>query len=358
MISIALIIADRRACSAIIDRGCMALLTVFPLRFKITATLTGPAEYEAPVHSYDTDGTECQVTPKTITCDVPAIDTVAFGREYQFTARSTGPGAISHRVIATSDIPDPNPANNSLIEENRAVALASLALTPATIPGGKISTARVTLTDIAPASNDASVRMTSSRPDIAPVPAVFVVPYPNAHREFHITPAVVAEPTSVEITATYGQVTLKQTLTVVPPTITIPAGASSQTFTVTTTTMTSNVSGTVTTSYAGVSKALAFTVRPIRVKSLTLSPNPVTGGSPSTASVALECPAPQGGTIVTLSSTNRMVAEPAVTTISIPAGATTGSFTVRTSQVSASTNVTIYATAYGVRKGASLTVRP
>ena len=46
--------------------------------------------------------------------------------------RATGPGSISHRVIATSDIPDPNPANDSLIEENTAVALANLALTPAT----------------------------------------------------------------------------------------------------------------------------------------------------------------------------------------------------------------------------------
>ncbi len=310
-------------------------------------------------------------------------------------------------MIATSDIPDPNSANNSLIEENRAVALANLALTPATIPGGKVSAARVTLTDIAPCSNGARVRMTSSRPDIAPVPPIFVVPSPNTHREFNIRPAVVAQPTPVVITATYGQVTLKQTLTVVPPaltqlyltpttvsggcgtsagkvvlsgsapaggavvsltntnraaiappTITIPAGASSQTFTITTKTVTTNVSGTVTTSYAGASKALAFTVRPIRVKSLTLSPNPVTGGSTSTGSVALECPAPPGGTTVTLSSTNGAVAVPAVTTISIPAGATARSFTVRTSRVSASTNVTIYATAYGVRKGASLTVRP
>jgi probable HAF family extracellular repeat protein len=380
-------------------------LTVYGVR--ITATLTGPAEYEGPVRGYDTDGTECQVTPKTITCDVPPIDTVAFGREYQFTVRATAPGAISHRVIASSDVPDPNSANDSLIEENWAVALASLALTPSTIPGGKVSAARVTLTGMAPWSNDASVRMTSSRPDIAPVPAIFVVPQPNTHREFNIKPAVVSAPTPVEITATYGQVTLKQTLTVVPPAltqlyltpttviggcgtsagkvvltgsapaggavvsltntnsaatapqaITIPGGASSQTFTVTTKTVTTNVGGTVTVSYAGVSKALPFTVRPIRVKSLTLTPNPVAGGSTSTGSLVLECPAPPGGTTVALSSSNGAVAVPAVTTIAIPAGATTGSFTIRASRVSASSNVTIYATAYGVRKGTTLTVRP
>ncbi len=49
-------------------------LTVYGVR--ITATLIGPAEYEAPVDSYGTTYvTECQVTPKTITCDVPSIDT-------------------------------------------------------------------------------------------------------------------------------------------------------------------------------------------------------------------------------------------------------------------------------------------
>ena len=116
---------------------------------KITATLTGPAEYEA-VRMFDggfSDGSECQVAAKTITCDVPPLDTTGFGMEFWFTVRTTGPGSISHSVTATSEIPDPNPANNSLREDNRAVALANLELTPPTIAGGKASSARITLTD-------------------------------------------------------------------------------------------------------------------------------------------------------------------------------------------------------------------
>ena len=144
----------------------------------------------------------------------------------------------------------------------------------------------------------------------------------------------------------------------VPATVTVPAGAQSQTFTVTTSSVTANQAGAVTASYGGVSQALTLTVRPIRVQTLTLTPNPATGGTNVAASVVLECAAPAGGTVLTLSSGNSAVASPTVSSITISAGAKTGSFTVRTSRVTANTSVNIYATAYGTRKGTALTVRP
>ena len=376
----------------------------------ITATLTGPAEYQA-VRIYDGDlreGSECQIAPKTITCDVPPIDTIGFGTEFWFTVRTTGPGNISHDVTAASEIPDPNPANNSITEQNYAVALVNLELTPPTVAGGKASSARVTLTGIPP-QGDAVVRLASSRPDIAPVPATLIVPHHNnsPYRAFNIIPAVVSEPTPVEISATYGLVTVTKILTVVPPVltqlyltpttviggcgtsagkivlsgsapsggavvsltnsnsaatapsaVTVPAGASSQTFTITTGTVTTNVSGTVSASYGGVSQSLSLTVRPIRVKTVTLSPNPATGGATVAGTLTLECAAPASGVVVTLSSNNGTVAAPTASTVTVPAGASSASFTVRTSRVTTSTNVTIYTTAYGVRKSTALTVRP
>jgi hypothetical protein len=309
----------------------------------------------------------------------------------------------------TSNNSDTNPANDAIVENNYAVALSALALTPSTVAGGKASSARVTLTGIPPASNDATVRLSSSRPDIAPVPATLIVPYHNnsPSREFNIIPKPVSQPTPVMITATYGMVTITKTLTVVPPalaqlyltpttivggcgtsagkivltgaapaggavvaltntnpkatvpaSVVVPAGASSRTFTVPTSYVTANQAGSVTASYGGVSQALGVTVRPIRVGTLTVSPNPVTGGSTASASVVLECAAPAGGVVVNLSSSNAPVAAPTVSSITIPAGATTRSFTVRTSRVTANTSVNVYATAYGVRKSAALTVRP
>jgi hypothetical protein len=107
-----------------------------------------------------------------------------------------------------------------------------------------------------------------------------------------------------------------------------------------------------------VTKSLAVTVRPIRAKTLALSPNPVTGGTTVNATVTLECAAPAGGIVVSLSSGNAAVAAPTATSVTIPAGATTGSFGVRTTRPAAATNVSIYAGVYGVRKSATLTVKP
>ena len=383
-------------------------LTVYGV--KITATLAGPGEYSA-VRIYDgdlRDASECQIAARTVTCDVPPIDTVGFGVEYWFTVRTTGPGNISHNVVATSEIPDPNGANNSIVEANYAVALSNLELTPSTIAGGKASSARVTLTGLPP-QGDAVVRLSSSRQDVAPVPATIIVPFHanSPSRALNIIPAVVSQPTTVEISATYGLVTVTRVLTVVPPAltqlyltpttviggcgtsagkivlsgsapsggalvsltnsnsaatvpsvVTVPAGASSQTFSVTTRNVTTNVAGTVAASYGGVSQALAFTVRPIRVKTVTLSPNPATGGATVAGTLTLECAAPASGVVVTLSSNNGAVAAPTVSTVAIPGGASSASFTVRTSPVTTSTSVTIYTTAYGVRKGTALTVRP
>jgi probable HAF family extracellular repeat protein len=378
-------------------------LTIYGAR--LTDTLTGPAEYVS-IRGYDSTAEECEITPKVLTCDVPPIDTIGLGREYLITVRTTAAGPVSHNAVISWDGSDTNSGNNTAAENNRAVSAASLALTPATLPGGKASSVRVTLTDIAPYSNDASVRMTSSRPDIAPVPSTFVVPYPNPTRAFNIVPQVVSTPTTVEITASYGLVTVRQTLTVVPPalsqlyltpttviggcgtsagkivltgsapaggavvplpntnsmatvpaSVTVPAGSSTQTFMVPTQYVTSNAFGTVTASYGGVSQTLNLIVRPIRVKTLTLSPNPAKGGATVSGTLTLECASPSN-IVVSLTSTRSSVAAPTVTSITIPAGATTGSFSVRTSAVTANETATIYATAYGVRKGTRLTVTP
>ena len=88
----------------------------------------------------------------------------------------------------------------------------------------------------------------------------------------------------------------------------------------------------------------------------TLSPNPAAGGARVSGTITLECPAAPGPVVVNLSSGNQGVARPTTPSITIPAGGRTGSFSVQTSVVSASTNVSIYATVFGVRKAATLTV--
>ena len=383
--------------------GAHSVPPVNVYRARMVHTLTGPATF-VDAQAYDSDS--CDVTPTVVTCRLQTIDTGGIGREVRVRARATGPGPITHHATISSDVPDPNAANNSISEANRAIALSTFALTPATIAGGKIASAEVVLTDQAPAG-DAVVRLTSSRPDIVPVPATFTVPSWTDRRTFHIIPAVVSSPTTVQISATYGLVTLTRTLVVVPtalrqlylnPTtviggcgtsagrilltgsapssgavvmltntnaratvpasVTVPSGADSTTFTVSTAPVTASASGTVTARYGGVSQSLNLTVRPIRAQLLTLSPNSVRGGTTVSGVVTLECPAAPGAVAVSFTSSNPTVAAATVPSITLPAGATTGSFAVRTAAVSSQTSVTIYAWVFGVRKSVTLTVMP
>jgi probable HAF family extracellular repeat protein len=372
---------------------------------QLVHTLTGPAEF---VSAGNQDGNDCQVTPARVTCRLRPIDSAGLGRETSVRVRATGVGAITHIATLTSGVPDPSTANNMISENNRSVALATYALVPDTIAGGKPTVARVTLTGLPPAG-DAVLRVSTNRPDVVSLPATFIVPAFNesAAREFAITPKVVASTTLVDITISYGLVTITRTLTVVPPklvqlyltpttviggcrsssgrillngpapaggalvpltntnakatvpsSVTVPAGATSTTFTVPTAAVTTPASGSVTASFGGVTQTLALGVRPIRAQALTLSPNPVRGGATVTGTIALECPAAPGAIVVTLTSGTAAVAAPIASSVTIPAGATTATFSIRTSATSANTSVSINAWVFGVRKTATLTVTP
>ena len=93
------------------------------------------------------------------------------------------------------------------------------------------------------------------------------------------------------------------------------------------------------------------------LSSLTVSPTKVVGGEQPypTGTVTLVGPAPNGGVIVNLTSSNSHVVVPA--NVTIPAGATSVSFTMTTTPPSSKTrNVTITANYNGVSKTAVLTI--
>lgn len=369
----------------------------------MTHTLTGPAEF---VSWYPDQGDVCEKSaPSVVICRLGVIDGPGIGREHRLEARATGPGEIVHSArLSASSAPELNTGNNVVEEQNWAVALASLVLTPSTIAGGRASAAHVTLTD--PVPGGATVTLRSSRPDIAPVPATFIVPF-SVTRAFNIVPAVVSAPTPVEITATYGLVTARATLLVVPPAIqqlyltpttvvggcgvstgkvlltgsappggavvplsntnpsavvpssvTVPAGAMSRTFTIPTQPRISSVNGNVTASFGGLSQALRLTVRPIRARTVALSPSSARGGATVLGTITLVCPAAPGPVVASLTSSHPSLAAPATPSVTIPAGVTTAAFSIRTSPVPVSTNVSINVWVFGVRKTAVLTLTP
>jgi subtilisin family serine protease len=93
------------------------------------------------------------------------------------------------------------------------------------------------------------------------------------------------------------------------------------------------------------------------LSSLSLNPTSVVGGNSSTGTVTLTAPAPSGGFVVNLSSSNTNVAT-VPSTVTVPAGATSANFTVSTQAVSSATSVTVTASAGGVSRTATLTVNP
>jgi hypothetical protein len=185
----------------------------------------------------------------------------------------------------------------------------SLALHPGAIIGGRITTGVVTLPSPAP-TGGAEVLLTSDHP-AARVPAHVLVPAGQSTVTFPVETTPVPAATPVRVTAGSAGAVWRATLRVEPP-------------------------GTI---------------------YFRVEPGSVTGSLPALGTVALNGPAPVGGAAVILASDNPALAglPPSVT---VPAGALSVRFPIRTAAVTKSTPVNLAATAGGVTKVARLLVTP
>ncbi len=179
-----------------------------------------------------------------------------------------------------------------------APALTSLTLAPATVTGGAGATGSVLLSAPAPAAG-AVVSLSSDR-----------------------------------------------SAALVPSSVGIAAGATSASFAITTTAVSSTVTANLTASYAGVSKSAALTLQPAAptptLATLSLQPRQVVGGRTVSGSVSLAAPAPVGGVVVTLASSNTSLATvPA--SVTIGAGARSAAFVVNTAPTSTTRGLSISA---------------
>src|SRR4029077_15369346 len=106
------------------------------------------------------------------------------------------------------------------------------------------------------------------------------------------------------------------------------AGQISVSFLVSSQTVNTSTTGTVTASIPGGSLMAALTVLPPGLGTLTIVPNGIDGGHPVTGTVTLTGAAPVGAALVTLRSSGPAATVP--TSITIPPGATSGTFTIVT----------------------------
>jgi hypothetical protein len=325
---------------------------------------------------------------------------------------------ISASTFVAVSLNDPNPAvllfeHSPTSTPPPVVSLSSLSLNPTTLTGGNSSTGTVTLSGPAP-SGGAQVALSSSDTSVATVPSSVTVAAGATSATFSVSTSAVTASTTVTISASYAGVTKTASLTVhpaappppmltsltlsptsvtggnsstgtvtlsgpapsggaqvalsssdtsvaaVPSSVTVAAGATSATFTISTGSVSASTMITISASYAGVTKAASLTVNPVpppppTLSSLTLNPSTVVGGvQSSTGKVTLSAPAPAGGATIILSSTSGAASVPS--SVFVPAGATSATFTVNTSIVLISTSATISASYNGTTKTATLTL--
>jgi hypothetical protein len=189
---------------------------------------------------------------------------------------------------------------------------ASITLSPTTtvgLGGSSFATVRVAKANTA----DEILQVTSSNPAVASVNSGVMIPSGTTAGGFNIFTSPVAAQTLVTISVSGGGVTKSATLTVNP--------------------------------------------QPPSLSTLTLSPSSVAGPNASTGTVTLTAAAPGGGASIALSSSRPTVAS-VPSSVTIPAGATSATFNVTTTGVTATTAVTISAAYSGVTRTATLTVTP
>jgi hypothetical protein len=194
------------------------------------------------------------------------------------------------------------------------------------VPDGPLQVNAISLSRAAPASGQevwvdlqlskgapaggATVNLTSSNAQAAPLPASVAVPAGFSFAQFRFVTGQVDTPTTVTMTATIGTVSTTKT----------------------------------------------FTVNPSSLLRLDGMPFRQNGGVTLGAIVMLNGQAPPGGAVVSLSSSSPAAQPPA--SVTVPAGSESVSFTMPTSQVSADMPVTITATWRGASVQGTTTLTP
>ena len=144
----------------------------------------------------------------------------------------------------------------------------------------------------------------------------------------------------------------------IPPTLTIPAGASSASVTVTTTGVTTVSTATLTASYGGTTKRTILSIKPDFPSSVKFSPTSVVGGFNTTGIVTMAGPAPVDVpvTLTVVSGGPAVASMPGAVTVL--AGSSTANFVISTNVAASSSTVKISASANGTSVTGTFTVTP
>jgi hypothetical protein len=272
------------------------------------------------------------------------------------------------------------------------------------IAGGNTTWVQIQLSAAVGASG-ATINLASSNQTAAPLPATVTMPPNLAWTQFQAQVGQVTASTDVTITATLNGASASAVLTVQPPalsslsmspstinggqqtsafvmlngqappggavvslssnsaaamppsTATVPAGSFSAVVPVPTASVTGTTAATITGAWNGVTLQAPLTiVTSLQPASIALSPASVTGTAGSFATITVASTSTVDQFLQVTSSNPSVASTPG--SVTIPAGSTTGGFSIFTSSVTAQTIVTISVAGGGVTKSAQLTLNP
>jgi hypothetical protein len=303
-------------------------------------------------------------------------------------------GTISSDQNATITASYNGNSANASVNLMAPVLVSSLACAPSSLGPNSASTCTVTLTKVAP-TGGASVALSDNTTGLTTPPSVSVVGGATV-ATFSVTTAAISSDQSATVTATYNgssananvslvapvlvssltctpsslgpnasstcTVTLTKaapsgganialsdnnTVLTTPASVSVAAGATSAIFSATTAAIASSQSATVTATYNGSSANanVSLVAAPVTMSSLACTPSSLGPNASSTCTVTLTNPAPKGGASVALSDNNTVLTTP--TSVSVPAGATTATFSATTAAISSSQSATVTATYNG-----------
>lgn len=252
-------------------------------------------------------GATVALSSNSIAATVPSSVTVPEGAtDSAFIVTTSGSTAATAQITATY-----NGINQSASLRIYPVTMEGISVLPEHLVGGASATATIDLFDAAP-DGGATVTLESGNTSIVTVPAQVTILEGDFLETFAVTTATVTVTTTVAIRATYEGVTSTTYLRVTPGVV---------------------------------------------PSALELQPGNLTGGQTSTGTVRLNGPAPAGGTVVTLGTSDPGIATTAPS-VTVPAGENWAQFTIATTAGSSPAAVTISASANGVGQTRLLTVQP
>ena len=263
-----------------------------------TVTLTGPQTSDVLIALSSSDVALATVPPSV---------TVQAGSTTATFAVSTNPVFTAANIFVRASLGDATRSASLLLHARTSVRNV---LVDPSVQGGNRAVGTVYLTR-APGSTEAvEVALASSNPAVASVPPTVTIPADATSTVFTIDTRVVEIPAPISISATY-RTTAVAAITVNPP--------------------------------------------PSLLASLTLNPPSINAGTSSTGTVTLTSGAPGGGASISLSSDQQPGGFATLpSSVTVPQGATSATFIVTTSRCSPG-SATILATYAGTMKSAALT---